>query len=226
MNFLGLDPQDIAKNLYDFEQPGATSFADVLSWELCQNIIKVSEAYRLLPGNGFVTPQRERGRVIQEMQICYLERLLQVPPELSSVIAPIAVELEKFFQRLRPYAEPLAGDLLRDTPLLGSSFNSIGIHYYPAQTGGITPHRDFASSLNLIIIFVLSGDAELYICQNRKGEEAKKTICSPRSMVILRAPRNEAEQQYRPFHYLTSSSTDRYSLIFRQETGPSGAGYA
>jgi hypothetical protein len=225
MNFSRIDPRVIAESLYDFNKPGAVSLGNVLPISVCENIINRAETYRLSSNGEFITPQRERGRVIQEMQICYLERLSYVPEELKRVIFPVAAKLEEFFQCLYPYIVPLAKDL-RDTPLLGSSFNSVGIHYYPAQTGGITPHRDFANSLNLIVIFVLSGDAELYTCSNRNGDSAKKLDCSPGSMIILRAPRNDDEQKFRPFHYLTSSSVDRYSLIFRQEVGPAGAGYA
>jgi len=221
---INLNPRQTAQTLFNFASRGVASQAGVVTSKDCAALVNVFDNFRK-KGEGFVTPQRERGRVIQEMQICYLERLKMVPEELTEAIIPLASCLESWFQQFRLFAEPLAENL-RDTALLDTSFNSIGIHHYPAKTGGITPHRDFSSSLNLIVIFVLSGDAALYTCQNRKGEAAEKVNCAPGSMVVLRAPRNQAEQRYRPFHYLTSSTTDRYSLIFRQETGPAGAGYA
>ena len=94
--------------------------------------------------------------------------------------------------------------------------NSIGVHLYPANSQGISPHQDYASDRNLISIFVLKGNDPLYLCKDRNKTESFPLNASPGDLILLRAPRNEAEKPLRPFHYLEKLVEERITLIFRQ----------
>jgi len=220
LNLGKLNPQAIVNELYDLSKRGAVGFPNVIKEAACDAIVKAFKQHRHL----FISAERVKGKVIQEVEMCYLERLESIPQQLVEAVSPIVRAFEPFYQQLA------SGELdteLRDSYLFGSSFNSTGVHYYPKGTAGISPHKDFTSSRNLIVIFVLKGDATLYSCKNRKGDNKVLLASTPGSLIILRAARNPKEQKCRPFHVLEGPmSEDRYSLILRQEKGLPGESYA
>jgi len=193
----------IIDEIFDMSKAGAIGIADVISQTACDAIIRASKAEKQL----FTTPRRVRGKVTQEMETCYLNRFESVPKHLLDAVSQVTSEYAGFYKELAQ-----AANFTLD------SFNSIGIHFYPEGSIGITPHQDFSVSHGLISVFVLSGSALFYKCDAREKTNSEVLTCSPRSLILMRAARNKEEQKKRPYHFIEGPLTeDRYSLVIRQE---------
>jgi len=199
-----LDIDFIIDEIFDMSKTGATGIADIISQTACDAIIKASKIEKRL----FTAPRRVRGKVTQEMETCYLNRFKSVPEHLLATVSQVTSEFAGFYKELAQTA-----NFTLDT------FNSIGIHFYPKGSIGITPHQDFSVSHDLISVFVLSGSALFYKCDDREKTNSEVLTCSPRSLILMRAARNKEEQKKRPYHFIDGPLTeDRYSLVIRQET--------
>jgi hypothetical protein len=95
-------------------------------------------------------------------------------------------------------------------------FNSMVLQRYEPGQLGITPHRDSYSAINLICIFNISGQGQLYLCADRMGTHSFEIDTTPGNVVFLRAP-GFLESDQRPFHYITNIQSTRYSFGLRQK---------
>ena len=144
------------------------------------------------------------------MQTLYLDKIgvSQVRSQIKNyhVLDYYIFEYRRFYKKI---AEKAKFD--------DSIFNKIGFHKYQAGSIGITPHQDYETHINLISIFNLVGEAGFYYCEDKDGNGSRKIDSSPGSLILLRAPRNEDEEKYRPFHYINPMSNERLSLNVRRK---------
>jgi len=78
-------------------------------------------------------------------------------------------------------------------------------------------HRDYSTDINLISIFVLGGTAPFYVCADKQGRGKVALHSAPGSLILMRAPRNELENDYRPYHCVGAVEEERFTLLFRQK---------
>lgn len=93
--------------------------------------------------------------------------------------------------------------LLATTPL---SFTDLALQYYPETRGdqkcGIGIHRDQSDFINLVVVLLLHGDANFYICQDRKGNDAVKIDAEPGQLIVMRGGGFAGGNLSRPLHYV------------------------
>ena len=92
------------------------------------------------------------------------------------------------------------------------ALNSIGIHKFEKGTIGILRHVDDDRYVNLIAAFVLTDDSSFTVF----GEKDAVLYPSAGSVVLLRAPRSDAELYLRPEHAVGVQGDDRYSIVVRE----------
>jgi hypothetical protein len=196
MTYLRLDHIDaglLAAELYDPAKPGVAVLKDIIATP--QLLKKIQEARQ-----HFRHADRYEGKVEQHMDVLYQDRFT---PELAECMTHVTKEYLKLHEKIGASAG------------FSEHINSIGIHYYPKGSLGITPHRDYAQDINLITILVAKGDAPFNTCRNREGEGSIAFAAPEGSCIFMRAARSPAEQELRPFHYLKAMGEERYTIILR-----------
>ena len=200
-----INVDEVVSKLYDFSTLGALSIPEALTEEARKWLltgIKNSEHL-------FTTVEREKKKsgVIQEMKTFYLERLAEgeLSRTLQGAVANLAAEYAEVYEHLAEKAH-----------FTSRTFNSIGVHHYWIGSAGITPHQDYAADMDLVVSFVLQGNAPFGVCKNRQKDGAVYLEASPGTLIFMRAARNEQEQPARPFHFLEGPvEVERYSLLIR-----------
>lgn len=196
--------EDVVSELYDFSRPGIISIPDVLTIEGVKDLVSAAR----LNYHSFIEVPRYEGTAEQEMYTLYLDKIKKSQLVIESL--PI---LDQFVDEYKEIYKQIAQEAQFDE----YDFNKIGFHKYSAGSLGITSHQDYESHINLISIFNLIGDAKLYYCENVDKRNSKKIDTIPGSLTLLRAARNENEQQYRPFHYIEPMENERLSLNVRKK---------
>lgn len=113
------------------------------------------------------------------------------------------VTMRRFFDEVPDTFEP---------PL---AFNNVMVQRYPAGEIGITPHRDGASVLNLIAIFVLEGDGDFSLCADYKGNGARIIPAPPGHVIIMKGPGFLGSRE-QPIHQIMNIRQERTVVILRQ----------
>lgn len=153
--------------------------------------------------------ERVVGKVEQEIYTLYIGEADEGNGELLKdfpLVRKLREEYNGFYRKIGRHASFGSGEI-----------NSIGIHRYPENSIGITPHQDFGFDKNMISIFVLKGNAPFYVCKDRDKSGSQLLDSPPGSLILLRAPRKPKDQAPKPFHYIDGVKEERYSLIFRQK---------
>ena len=199
--------EKIVTELFNFSNLGALSIPGFLTKEAQQELLAGIKSSQHL----FKEVEREKkSGVVQEMQTFYLERLAkrELSRSLQDSINSLTTEYVEIYEKIAAKAN-----------FSSASFNSIGIHYYPVGSAGITPHQDYAADMDLVASFVLQGNAPFGVCKNRQKEGALYLEASPGTLIFMRAARSEEEQSARPFHFLEGPlEEERYSLLIRNRT--------
>lgn len=196
--------EDIVSELYDFSKPGIISIQDVLTAEAIEDLVRATRLnYHL-----FMEVPRHEGAAEQEMYTLYLDKVrkFQLAIESLPILDQFIVEYKEIYKKIAQEAQFDEYD-----------FNKIGFHKYQAGSLGITPHQDYESHINLISMFNLFGDAKFYYCENVDKRNSKELDTNPGSLILLRAARNENEEQYRPYHYIDPMKTERLSINVRKK---------
>lgn len=95
--------------------------------------------------------------------------------------------------------------------------NDLSIQRYEVGSKGITPHMDAKSCINLVSVFVLTGNCQFGICQDRSGTNPIALDARPGNVLLLRAPGFRGSD-FRPFHFVTDIQGPRITVGIRQET--------
>lgn len=193
----------IVNELYDFSKIGALSIQNILLEKASEDLVNGVKSAKKF----FCVPPKIEGPVIQEMESLYIEKLNEECLDNNF--------LNSINQFKKEYIE-IYKEIAEKAGFQKNFFNSIGIHYYPNTSIGITPHRDYAKDKDLISIFVLQGNSKFYVCKDREKNCSIELDSSPGSLILLRAARNNLEQKFRPFHYIESIKRERFSLIVRR----------
>ncbi len=190
----------IVNELYDFSKIGAISIPDILFEEARKKLLRGS----IFSKRFFKKVPRIENEVIQEMEMLSLDDIIG------------EIWFKNYLYEFRKEYLTIYEEIAEKANFQNKNFSSLYINYYPKNSIGITPHRDYKRDIDLISIFVLDGNADFYICNDRQKTNSIKIDSSPGSLILLRAARNEYEQKYRPFHYLEKMEQERFSLVIRR----------
>lgn len=99
--------------------------------------------------------------------------------------------------------------------------NSVGIHKYPGEKGGISYHKNFESDTGVVGVFSVRGNARFSLAYSRQGEGEEPHIVEPGDLILMRATVNLLGHDYHegPFHKLETLGEDRYSITLRYSNG-------
>ncbi|MEK7642800.1 MAG: hypothetical protein AAB392_03330 [Patescibacteria group bacterium] len=92
---------------------------------------------------------------------------------------------------------------------------SVNSSFYKVGSLGIGPHRDNSFSINFVAIYIISGSNEFCTARDKSKNEEIQFETVPGDLVLMRAPRNPAENDLRPIHYVGEIKSDRYIVVFR-----------
>lgn len=94
--------------------------------------------------------------------------------------------------------------------------NSVGIHKYPAENGGISYHRNYKSDTGLVGVFSVHGKAKFSLAYSREGDGEESYIVEPGDLILMRATMHLFQQEHcqGPFHKVETIGEDRYSITF------------
>jgi hypothetical protein len=190
---------DLEEEFKEIERVGAVSFP-FLSGEYREYLVKVSQSlsyYRRQESVGSIGKE-----VRQQMEAC------EVFPADSPFVhlrdefqVWLGEEVSKFTK------SPFNPEL---------NFNDLVVQRYQVGSLGITPHRDGASYLNLVALFMLEGEADFYLCDDRTGTNPKQVDTTPGNVLLMRAP-GFLESDIQPFHYVTNVRNSRTNFALRQK---------
>ena len=96
------------------------------------------------------------------------------------------------------------------------NFNDLIVQYYPAQSKGITPHRDNVRYRLVIAILILSGDGIFCTCENRNGGGAK-TIPAETGDLLLMAGSELVRETRGPIHFVRNVTQERRTIGLRYD---------
>ncbi|MEN9604889.1 MAG: hypothetical protein RJB39_574 [Candidatus Parcubacteria bacterium] len=93
--------------------------------------------------------------------------------------------------------------LLSTLPL---NFTDLAVQHYPqttvGQTHGIGIHRDHNDFINLVVVLLLHGACNFYICKDREGNGAVEIEGEPGQLLIMRGGGFAGGGLSRPLHYV------------------------
>lgn len=190
----------IAQTIYEPSHIGVVAVPDALTKvgeELLLNVCKEEQrSFKQAPHIENITHQ--------EMNQFYIESgRFERNDALEKVLCEVRDEYSQFYETLAQHAS-----------FNSSQINSIGVHGYANDSIGIGPHRDYSQDQNAISIFVLQNEAPFYAGFTR--EETDVSISAPpRSLILVRAPRERSENNLRPFHAVKGVDQERYSVLLR-----------
>ncbi len=194
---VGFLPFDFSHAVGEIREHGATSFPLL---EEYYRLMLLREAEKLNYKNQpeFVGPAK-----VHE-QLSSVEKI----PEPS-----IFTALKKEFETLLACSVMNLGAEERpfEVPFI---FNEISLQKYNAGSIGITAHLDSARCQNLIVIFVLKGEAKFATCKDRSGTDAHDVNPKPGNVILMRASGFD-ESDFRPFHFLSDVTEERIAFGLR-----------
>ena len=100
---------------------------------------------------------------------------------------------------------------------LALNFNDLIVQRYQPQCHGITPHRDHVRYRIVVAIFILSGDGDFYICQDRNGTSSRAIPTNPGDLLLMRAP-GLATEKLGPLHFINGVTQTRRTIGLRYDT--------
>lgn len=124
------------------------------------------------------------------------------------------------FVRLRDAFQALLDNALEELDVYPFQtrldLNDLVLQKYEEGSLGITPHRDHLTYINLVCLFVISGQGRFFICDDRSGSNAREIEAPPGHVILMRAPGFRGSTG-RPFHFLSDIQERRYSFGLRQK---------
>lgn len=201
LNVNGTSIENLVRELYDFNKVGALAIPGFITGQAREELLSHIRSARYF----FSKAPMTEGTVTQDVERLFLDEGDEenLSGSFKSRIKGFKEEYLEFYDRMGKLAK------------FRKRFNSIGMNYYPKDSIGISIHQDYSIDVNLVSVFVLSGKAPFYVCKRKSKEEAIQLESSPGTLILMRGPRNEQEQMFRPFHYVGDVEEERYSMIIR-----------
>lgn len=195
---------DIRRILRALEDRGGISVL-MLPHDTREALLAEAREYPYVPQPRVVGPYRVR----QELASCDAFKRRSLCAELRDQFQRIlSSALATIPRDDYPWATPLA-------------FNDMLLQRYLPGPLGISPHRDFATMVNLVAIFTLCGTARFCLCRDREGNDPVELESRPGTVILLRAPGfQNTTADDRPFHFVDHITEERISFALRQKTPP------
>ena len=171
-----------------------------------------------------ILPNEYRQALLDEAELYSYEKQ-EAEPGVAGVSQDLSLAANVFpsglFAQLRDdFDSVLAGwhGIAREgTPVFSRKcfLNDIAIQLYEKGSRGITRHRDFARSINLVCIFVLAGEAKFGLYEEGFSGSPYCLDASPGNVIILRA-NGFLGKDIRPYHHLSEVTERRIVCGLRQ----------
>lgn len=204
---VSFDAEQIVRELYNPGAPGGILIPELLAPETRQRLLGDIAAC----SSSFQRAPRAYGNALREFDYLHLGEADE---------ERITGEFPHLFALRDRYADVYNRTARHASFSPSSSLNSIAVHRYWEGSLGITPHRDESGFVNLISVFVLSGTARFYICGARDQYRPQRIRASwhpgAGDLILLRAPRSDAEHAWRPLHGVGPVTAERYTITFRE----------
>lgn len=205
-------PLQRLREMYDPENVGGMFLPNMLGkkfTELLRN--EVTETY----SDGlFVEQPSQEGVVRQNMSTLYVGA-----SDAPEGVRRVTLEDLPFVSALADRYTTLYNVVARATTHFEQilKINSVGIHRYPSDGGGIAFHRDYVRDKNLIAIFSVSGPSRITFAFTREWRGSVSYTTQSGDLVLMRSNVEDPElkQELRPFHRLETLGEERFSVIFR-----------
>lgn len=147
------------------------------------------------------------------------DQFRQLPASLNNVIQDMAIyKMENIADQLPKLFEKYI-DVRKELNIEIDNLYAI-CNFYKAGSKGISPHRDFSSSKNLIGIYVVLGGKYFYVASDKEKNNEIKFDTPDNSLILMRAPRTKEENDMRPYHYVNFTEEERIVIVFREESNP------
>ncbi len=111
--------------------------------------------------------------------------------------------------------ERIASKILRQLFSGRLKFNEVEMLRYPEGSVGIAPHLDQKRYVNLICSCNLTGGGRFFTCGDREGNNPVEHRAEAGDVILLRG-HDFAGEKKRPFHYVSSLQSERFTCIIRQ----------
>lgn len=194
---VGFLPFDFSKILREIRMHGATSFPLLEDYYRLM-LLHEAEKLKYVTQPEFVGPAKVREQLSSVEKIPEPSIFTALKKEFETLIACSIMNLER---GERPFEIPFY-------------FNEMSLQKYEVGSIGITPHLDSARCQNLIVIFVLKGEAKFATCKDRSGAGAYNVHPKPGNVILMRAGGFD-KSDYRPFHFLSDVTEERIAFGLR-----------
>ncbi len=143
------------------------------------------------------------GRVKQQLSFCRVD-------DQESIFWQLAMELQNQLRRFLPrwaFRSTLA-------------FNEIEVLRYPANSSGISVHRDSNRYVNLIALVNITGGGQFFTCADRNGSLSIAHAATAGDVILMPGPGFDGLEAG-PFHYVDGIVEERFVCSIRQKMGKS-----
>ena len=203
-NLNSLNIEKIVSELFDFSKVGAININGFIKEDFRKELVKEINNH----SNYFSPSPSYYGKSKQNLSSLYIG-----PSDDNRE----DVDLPTLNYLIKNYEE-IYKEISRVANFIPGKPNSIGYHKYFVGEIGITPHYDHSWFVNLVSVFVISGKGKFSIYKKRDSEEGSTEIQSLEgSLTLMRHPRNESENIFRPLHCIEKITEERVSAILRQD---------
>lgn len=189
----------VAQNLYDDTQRGVMVFRNALNEQFRELLLQECL-------NNVTLYEPKRGKYKNAMQD--FESVTVHPTDFGAIAPWRAAHL--LYYGFEKYAAALGAACQFDV----DTTPEMSIQRYKRFAKGLSCHRDERAFRNLIALFVVDGTAPFIVSDDREGTNAMHVPASPGSLILMRAPRHDAEDK-RPYHELREAISERYSIGIR-----------
>ncbi len=191
---------DIAACVRDLDHKGVITIPNLLTPETRHKLLaELDEQYIFTPQNKVFGDYSTRQHFSTIDGFPEDSLFLRVRSELEKLLEKKFAELSTY-----PFSEQLR-------------FNELVAQRYNITPEGISAHRDFKSSINLIALFVLEGKGRFCVCESRAGENPRTIRNRPGDLVLMRGPGFLASD-IRPFHFVDRIISRRTIFVLRQDS--------
>lgn len=193
---------DQIKGIYEPSHPGVISIRDVLPEDLRKAVLEEIIGHNYL----FTEAPRKYLNAEQEMLHFYLG---EADPEKINMFLPAVAALKEGYGLIRRELAMVLG--------YQKTKQSIAVQVYPKEGKGITFHQDESKNRNVIGIFAIEGEVDLWVYKSRDRMSPQIIETPSGSLTLMRAPRHDDEIYLRPFHEVKGIKSETTRVVFREQ---------
>jgi hypothetical protein len=95
------------------------------------------------------------------------------------------------------------------------SFTDLVAQQYPPHGGGIAPHRDGKSFINLVAVLILEGEGNFQFCDDDSGANPRLIKNEPGDLILMRGV-GFCARDHQPHHFVDGIRSRRTTFGMRQ----------